>query len=160
MNRRRYRGMTAVEVVIALAIFGVLLLILTSLQVEFLRFDRDADLRMLDHPQQLAVIERLRRDVQDSISYPLLWKEWLQGETTLILRLSEAEVVVWDFEQGRAERLSWSGDDLKSRWSARGLQRFELAAAEGAPQRYGVRLRGFDGDERLVLEQVVFPRAR
>lgn len=152
--------MTAVEVVIALAIFGVLLLILTSLQAEFLRFDRDADLRLFDHPQHLAVLERLRRDVQDSISYPLMWQEWLQTDTSLILRLSEETVVVWSFESGRAERLSWVDGALDERWTARGLPRFELAAAEGASGRFGVRLQGYGGEEQLVLEQVVFPRAR
>lgn len=152
--------MTAVEIVIALAIFGVLLLILTSLQIEFLRFDRDADLRMFDHPQQLAVLERFRRDVQDSLSYPLTWNEFLQSETTLILRTSESAVVVWSFEEGGAERLSWKGDEIDERWTARGVPRFEIAAAEGVPTRVGVRLQGFDQDDDLVMEQVVFPRAR
>ncbi len=152
--------MTAVEVVIALAIFGVLLLILTSLQVEFLRFDRDADLRLFDHPQHLAVLERLRRDVQDSVSYPLMWEGWLQSNTTLILRLSEKEVVVWRFEAEEAERLHWLDENLDERWAAHGLPRFELAAAEVAPDRFGVRLQGYGRDEQLVLEQVVFPRAR
>lgn len=152
--------MTAVEVVIALAIFGVLLMILTSLQVQFLRFDRDADLRLFDHPQQLAVVERLRRDVQDSISYPLMWEGHVQSDTTLILRLSEKRIVVWSFEAEEAERMSWVDTTLDEQWSAHGVPRFELAAAEGAPDRFGVRLQGYGRDEQLLLEQVVFPRAR
>lgn len=152
--------MTAVEVVIALAIFGVLLLILTSLQMEFLRFDRDTNLRMFDHPQQLAVLERLRRDVQDSISYPLTWQEWVQSNSTLILRISENDVVVWSFEEGLAERRSWSGQTPGESWRGLGVPRFEVAASEAVPQRTGVRLQGFDQNEGLVFEQIVFPRAR
>lgn len=158
--KRSQEGMTAVEVVVALAIFSVLLLILTSLQVEFLRFDKESDLRLLDHPQQLAVVERLRRDVYDSISYPMMWDEWLQSDSTLILRLTESRVVVWNFDEGTAERFVWNGKEEEARWRARGVPRFEVAAAEGAPQRFGVRLRGYDEEERLVIEQLAFPRAR
>lgn len=154
------RGMTAIETIVALAIFAVLLLILTSLQIQFLAFEQQAELELFDHPQRLAVLERLRSDVQDAVSYPALYQQWVQNTSTLILRKSPSEVVVWSFGPSRAERLRWVDDLQDSRWTALAVPRYEIEAAHGAPGRTGVRLRGFNDDEDLIFDQIIFPRAR
>ena len=151
--------MTAIEVLIALAIFTILLMVLTSLQSQFLTFERETDLQLFDHPQRLAVVERMRSDVHDAISYPSIYKQWTQNQSTLILRRSESVVIVWSFAEDEAERRIWVDDLPETRWMARGVPRFEIAAAHGAPGKTGVRLRGFDDDERLIFDQIMFPRA-
>lgn len=151
--------MTAVEVIVALAIFSVMLLILTSLQMQFLRFEKRTDLEFFEHPQRLAVLERLRADVQDSLSYPVSHGEWVQNQSTLIVQGAQDHVVVWRFEAETAERSAWKGNTPVRTWRAHGVPRFEIAAVDEPSERVGVRLRAFDDDERLIFDQIVFPRA-
>jgi prepilin-type N-terminal cleavage/methylation domain-containing protein len=158
------RGLSAIEVIVALAIFGVLLLVMTSLQAQFHRFDRQADFALFEHPQQLAVVERVRADVLDSRSYPVDWRGWTQSTSTLILRRSgeSNEVIVWSFGEGSpAERRTWEGDtDTPSgRWVAHNVPNFEVTAVSSGTGRVGVNLKGFDEEGRLVFDQILFPRA-
>lgn len=153
--------MTAIEVVVALAIFSVLLLVLTSLQMQFVRFDRETDLELFDHPQKLAVLERVRTDVQDSIAYPATFQGRTQSPSTLIVRHDENRVIVWVFEEDSARRELWTGPAIDHEWYAAAVPRFEVAAVEGPNQRVGVRLQAYQNESsRLAFDQVVFPRAR
>jgi hypothetical protein len=152
------------EVIVALAVFGVLLLVMTSLQAQFHRFDRQTDFALFEHPQQLAVVERMRADVLDSRSYPVDWRGWSQSPSTLILRRSgeSDEVIVWNFGEGStAERRKWKGDsDAPSgRWVAHNVPAFEVTAVSSGTGRVGVNLKGFDEEGRLVFDQILFPRA-
>ena len=79
--RDRAKGFSLVELAVTVAIFGILLLILVSLEGQYLRFDRSVRVEFLKHPETEAVLARVRRDVLDSSSYPLGFKTFTQSST-------------------------------------------------------------------------------
>lgn len=163
---RRSRGYTMIEVVIAMAIFGVFLLILVILTAEMRRYERKLPVNFMTHPQTGAVLARLRKDVLSATSpyYPSGYDTYRQGNKTLIiytlLETGFNETVVWDFrEEGIARRLSFNVGNMTSNWSARGVPSFVIDSFEmGTDDPVSVRVRAYDEGGNLAIDQVLQPR--
>ena len=156
-------GFSAMEMVVALAIFSVLLLVLVGLQGEFMRFDRQVRLDYLTHPEPSGVLARLRKDTLDSTGYPKAYEEWSQSPSTLLLRVPEKDathVVVWDFsEAGKAVRREFADGEQVMQWTANGVPEFRVEAFEMPGKGSAVRVTAYDTQGRLAIDQIIQPRA-
>lgn len=157
-------GYSLVELVFALAIFSMLILVVVGLENQMLRLDRSMRLKFMVHPDDMAVMARLRRDVLDAQGYPTSRGSYRQSPTTLILSgLTEGaaiEEVVYDFgTKGHARRMTFSGNQKTGEWIGRGLPKFRISSFE-MPDQAGVavRLRGYDSKDQLIVDQILFPR--
>ena len=145
MRRQRQRGFSLVELSVTVAIFGVFLLILTGLAAQMARFDRMFRIELMTHPQTMALLSRVGRDVRSSVGYPGSHAGFEQSPATLLLTVPGgklgAETVVYDFSrEGEVKRLGFRGDVVFSAWSARGTGRFEVSSFEMPDERVSVRL--------------------
>jgi prepilin-type N-terminal cleavage/methylation domain-containing protein len=160
---RRSGGYTVVEVVVAMAIFSIFLLVLAGLQSEFVRFDREIRVQMFSHPAPLSVLARLQRDILDSTSYPVEFREWTQSPLTLLLAVPGDDgsgVVVWDFtEAGMARRSEFAKGGEPIEWTARAVPQYEIGSYEMPDGRVAVRVRSVDEKGRLSVDRVILPRA-
>jgi len=160
---KRARGFSLVELVFVLAIFGILLLIATSLQWEMMKFDKEMRIEWLKHPDAMAVIARVRKDILDSTGYPEQLGEYEQTTTTLILSTlnedDEPETVVWDFsEPGTARRLTFYLTDPTGEWVANAVPNYEISSFEMPDGSIAVRLIAYNDEGRLVVDQILNPR--
>lgn len=176
MNRQR--GFTLLETVFAVAILGIFLFILAAMTAEMRGQDRRYPVNFMRHPQVIAVISRMRRDVLDATlydagsspprktpMYPVSIGGYTQSPQTLILYSIQpsgfAETVVWDFSvAGEARRKSYSVGALTSEWVARGLpSQFTIGTWEIPDRPYAVRVQARDKAGKLAIDQIFQPRA-
>lgn len=153
------------EVVVALAILGVVILALTLLSAEYVRFDRAVQMKWFVHPETDAVLSRVRADVLEATGYPAELDTYIQGDQVLILQTTDAalhtEETVWDFRDApSAKRMRYRGGKVAEIWQANGLPEFRIAAARMPDGSVGLQLQGKDGEGRIVVEQTLAPRAR
>ena len=165
---RRQRGFTLMETVVTLAIFGVFIFILVTVTAEMRGNDRRYPVNFMKHPQVIAVVSRMRKDVLDAFGanpYPASYMTHSQGEKKLIVYSVQqsgfAETVVWDFsEHGSVRRQSYSVGGVVSDWTARGVPATFVIDIFEIPNRpYAVRFRAKDGAGRLAIDQIFQPRA-
>lgn len=166
VRRTNERGYTLLEIVVAMAIFGIFLLIVAQLTREMNVYERQLPINFLTHPQVSAVISRLRKDVLDATApyYPAGYENVAQSEKTLILYTLRptgfAETVVWDFSiAGEAHRRAYSVGLKTSEWVARGVPQFTIGdfPIEGHPD--SVRVIAHDGHGHVAIDQIFQPRA-
>jgi len=160
------RGYTLLEIVVALALFGVFLLIITQLTREMNGYERRLPINFMAHPQVGAVLARMRRDVSDATApyYPDSCGTYSQSQKTLILyslqSTGNAVTVVWDFTKpGEAHRLAYSVGSLTSNWVARGVpQSFTVTdfPIDGHPD--SVRVQAREPIGILAIDQLFQPR--
>ncbi|HET7435604.1 MAG TPA: prepilin-type N-terminal cleavage/methylation domain-containing protein [Thermoanaerobaculia bacterium] len=171
MVKRRTAGYTLLEVVVAMAIFGIVLMILTILTAEMNRQEKRYPVNFMKHPQMLAVVARMRRDVFDIFAddpYPSMTKDekYTQGPETLIMNIlvqgRGQRTVVWDFhEPGVARRIEYNVG-VPTQWVARGLPpegAFRIGSDDVSS--YGppaVHLRVKDAKGVLAIDQILQPR--
>lgn len=161
-----------VEMVVALAIFGILLLVLTSLEKQFVELQLRSRSNLMKHPDASAVISRVRKDILDSAEYPKKHLDFKESPEVLLLSSKDAEgqpqFIVYDFRTRTvARRITYSGEEITSEWTARGVPRFSIDDFEMPDGGVAVRLQAFDfvrtetgtEVERLVLDQITEPRA-
>lgn len=170
---RRQRGFTLLEVAVAMAVFGIFLIVAFTLTSEMRAYEKKLPVNFMRNPQIISVIARMRRDVLDVL--PFNNKIYLpkhdgyeNGPKTLILQTvmpnGGLHVVVWDLrEPGVAKRISYNVG-VKSQWAARGLPieftaDVEFDAVEFPGRPYGVRIKAKDGNGRLAIDQILQPRA-
>lgn len=172
MVRRRAAGYTLLEVVVAMAVFGLFLAILSVLTVEMRAQEKRLPVNFLRHPQVIVVVSKLRRDVQDAIgSNPYLPEftsnndKYTQGKQTLIFTTHSKETggsqtIVWDFRTaGEVTRRAYNVG-VPTTWKSRGLpESFEIGSVEFIGRPYGVRIQARDGKGRLAIDQILQPRA-
>jgi len=166
--RSRRSGYTLLEMVVAMAIFGIVTFILLSLTKELAFWERRLKLDFLRHPQIIAVISRMRRDVADGHTenpYGATAPGYGNTPKTLVLWTLNAaggqETIVWDFTTpGVVERRDYSAVDVKV-WRARGVPPdFSIESATN-PNPYGivgVRIKAVDSRGRVAIDQTFFPR--
>lgn len=160
------------EMVVALAIFGILLLVLTSLEKQFVEMELRSRASLMKHPDASAVISRMRKDVLDSRGYPEAHLDFIQSNEVLLLSSEdlkgEPQIIVYDFRTRTiARRLTYRGEELTSAWTARGVPRYRIESFDMPDGGVAVRLQAFDfvptktggKTERLVLDQITEPRA-
>lgn len=168
MNRQR--GFTLMELVITMAIFGVFLMIVASLTLEMRGQEKRYPVNFMQHPQVIAVLTRLRRDVLDGFGsdpYPdnAGGGKYVQSPKVLIVQTivgGGAQTVVWDFSKpGEVHRISYNVG-LPTEWVARGLPpefAANIDAVETPGHPYGVRITAIDSNHRLAIDQYLQPRA-
>lgn len=159
------RGYTLVEIAVALAIFSALLMVAVSLENQMLRFDRSMRLRFMIHPEHLAVIARVRKDVLDAQGYPVSAGSYVQSPKSLILSQvsgqSAIQQVVYDFsEEGLVRRITYQQNQKVAEWLGRGLPRFDVSSFIMPNDEVAVRLQGLDRNGVLVVDQILLPRRK
>ena len=160
---KNQRGYSLMEMVVAIAIFGILILVVVSLERQLIQFDRAFKIRFMVHPEDMAVISRVRKDVLDAHSYPAKAGDYEQSPETLILsHVNEDDVleeIVYDFtKSGQVRRLRFQQNKLMEEWMGRGLPKFGVSSFEMPNEAVAVRLQGFDAKGQLVVDQILLPR--
>lgn len=177
---RRERGYTLIEVIFSLAIFGFFLFTLTALMTEMRLMERHYPIDYMRHPQVIALMSRMRKDVVDAFGsspYPAVFvertmtpdgpvvTEHRQSSKTLIITSVQTtgftQTIVWDFSTpGEARRKAFSVGALVSNWVARGLPaEFTINTFEIEDRPYSVRLIAKDRRGRLAIDQIFQPRS-
>lgn len=164
---RRQRGFTMIEVVFVLAIFGLFIFMMTSMTAELRFQDKRYPVNFMRHPQVIAVLSRMRKDVVDAFGvdpYPASYQSYTQTPTTLIVYSIQesgfAQTVVWDFSKpGEVRRKAFSVGGLVSEWVARGVPRMRVETYEIPGRPYGVRVLASDAGGMLAIDQILQPRA-
>jgi prepilin-type N-terminal cleavage/methylation domain-containing protein len=169
VNRRN--GYTLLEVVVAMAVFGLFLAILGVLTVEMRSQEKRMPVNFMRHPQIAVVISKLRRDVLDAYGpapYPKDFAEYTQSEKTLIVQSVQenggVQTIVWDFRTpGEVKRRAYNVG-VPTDWTARGLPEefansFEVDAIGIPGSPWGVRITAKDREDRIAIDQILQPRA-
>jgi type II secretory pathway component PulJ len=152
------RGMTVVELVVAMAVFSMFLVILALIAADFANLERGVRFRWFLHPDDAAVIARLRRDVLDSTGYPVAHAGEAQSPKHLILSMGGGRTVTWTFTEGRAVRGEWTGSAKQGEWSANATRDFSIGSWSAPNEEIAVRISGRSRDGSLVVDQVFVPR--
>ena len=165
---RRRNGFTLMEMVVSMAVFGLFLFVMMSLTNELNRYERRLQIDYLRHPQIIAVIARMRRDVLDAYGdTPYKVDGYANTPKTLVLETLNAaggtEDVVWDFSTpGMVVRRQVNVGKTRE-WVARGVPAeftagvgiTDVENTRGAP---GVRLTARDTKNEVVIDEIFFPR--
>lgn len=164
------RGYSLLEVVVAMAVFGVFLLIISVLTLDMRRNEKRMPVNFMRHPQIEGVISRLRRDVLDvhgANPYKPSHDGYTQGPKTLIIESVQpnggVRTIVWDFRTpGEFRRREYNVGNF-TEWVARGVpenfQDLEIDAILIPNRPYGVRVTARDNKGRLAIDQILQPRA-
>jgi prepilin-type N-terminal cleavage/methylation domain-containing protein len=170
VKRRATAGFTLLEIVVAMAIFGLFIFVMLSLTMEMVRYERKLQINFLRHPQIIAVIARMRRDVLDAYGdkpYEVTIDGYENTPKTLVLEsLHESgstQTIVWDFSTpGVVLRRAYKTGEVRE-WVARGVppefnagtKITDVENQKGAP---GVRLIATDTKGRVEIDQIFLPR--
>ncbi len=170
VNRRA--GYSLLEVVIAMALFGIFVLVALSLTMELANYERKLKVDFLRHPQIIAVIARMRRDVLDGFGtdpYRETYDVYTMSPKTLIIETlhqsASSQIVVWDFSTpGVVVRRAYKTGQVRQ-WRARGLPpeftaetKIESVQNPNPNGAWGVRLKALDSKGQVAIDQVFFPR--
>jgi prepilin-type N-terminal cleavage/methylation domain-containing protein len=160
---KRERGYSLLEMVIALAVFGIFLMIIVALTAEMRANEKRYPINFMAHPEVSAVIARMRKDIYDTKYYPSEWQGTEQTPKTLILYTltqgGAGETVVWDFRtRGEVHRKSYNATDLRADWVARGLPEFSIGSFSLDTGQDAVRIRALDEQNRLAIDEIFVPR--
>lgn len=162
---RRERGFTLLEIVVALSIFGAVIIISAMLTKEMMGYEKKLPVDFLTNPQVSAVVSRLRRDVEDATApyYPDSFENYTQTESTLLLySLDENNrplTVVWDFTNPElVRRRAYNVGVLANEWVARGLPVFRINSYQVPDHAYSVRIQAVDDHGILAIDQIFQPR--
>jgi type II secretory pathway component PulJ len=151
-----------VETVVALAIFGVIVVILAGLNMQMTRALRTFPFNYMQHPSVAAVIARVRRDVSDTVDYPAEFQGWEQTPRTLVLDTVDenghAYTVVYDFRRdGEAHRRVFVGPQEVNHWIAHAVPAFRVESPTVGDE-VAVELKAVDNKGQLAIDQIFVPR--
>ncbi len=164
-RRREEMGYTLMEMIVSIAVFGIIVAIFAILTAEMRAHQARQPINLMRHPQVSAVVSRMRRDVQDSKGKYLDDHDgYIASPQVLIMeRIHEnggARKVIWDFRESGVARRREYNVGVATEWVARGLPAlFEVDAAKIPGRVYAVRIKGTDAEGRLAIDQILQPRA-
>lgn len=160
---RRERGYSLLEMVIAIAVFGIFLMIIVALTAEMRANEKRYPINYMAHPEVSSVMARMRKDIFDTKYYPSEWQGVEQTPKTLILYTltqgGAGETVVWDFRtHGEVHRKSFNGQQQSADWLARGLPDFSISSFSLDTGQDAVRIKALDEQNRLAIDEIFVPR--
>jgi prepilin-type N-terminal cleavage/methylation domain-containing protein len=167
VRRNGARGYTLMEVVVAMALFGVFLFIVVTLTSEMRRNEKKWPVDFFSNPEVGSVLARIRRDVYDSTVLMPSYDTYTTSPTTLILYTtsvdrSSTETVVWDFSKpGETHRKAYRANQLSSEWVARGVPIFVCSsclAGESVNGEPAVHIQAIDKEGKLAIDEIFVPR--
>lgn len=165
VTRRAQRGMTLLEIVVVLAIFGAFLWIIVVLTNEMRFYEKRMPVNFMTHPQISGVVSRLRHDVNDATDpyYPSGYDTWTQQPKTLILDVLQQPgnlvTVVWDFSKdGEVTRHEYSALKEVSVWTAHQTPTFQVLDFPIPSHPDSVRIQAYDDHGKLAIDQIFQPR--
>jgi prepilin-type N-terminal cleavage/methylation domain-containing protein len=163
-HRRRERGFTLMEIVVALAVFGIFVMVLVQVNADMTYYERKYPVNFMAHPQAAAVLSRLRRDVSDITPpyYPETAEGgYVQGPKTLIVDILQDGAVkhlIWDFSiKGEVHRISYNVG-VPTEWVAYNVPEFLVDSFQVANKPDAVRILAKDEGGRLAVDQIFSPR--
>ncbi len=167
----RQRGYSLLEVIFAMAIFGMLCAVLFILTAEMRFYEKRLPINMHKNPQVIAVLSRLRRDVLDAASrqaYRKTHDGYESSEKVLIIDTmvpgGGQRTVVWDFRTPREVRRREYQVGVHQDWVSRGLpvdfSNVEVDAVKITPgSAWATRIVAKDGSGRIAIDTILQPRA-
>jgi prepilin-type N-terminal cleavage/methylation domain-containing protein len=168
---KRQRGYSLLEIVVAMAVFGIFLAVLFQLTAEMRFYEKRLPVNMHKHPQVIAVLARLRRDVLDAhgrTPYKTSYEEYVSSDKVLILESVNAsggvETIVWDFRTaGEVRRIAYNVGNA-TQWVARGLplsfSQLEIDAVKTDDDAaWATRIVAKDERGRIAIDTILQPRA-
>jgi hypothetical protein len=161
---RSAAGLSLLEVVVTVAIFGVFIIIVVTLTEELRRQTAFYPVNFMSHPEVNATLARMRRDVNDAtFFYPeyatikavepdVLWVDTITNAGT-------SEVVMWDFRTpGEVHRRTYNSAQEETKdWVARGMPLFTYKMG-GPYGSEGVEVMAYDtsGKENVLVIDAIF----
>jgi prepilin-type N-terminal cleavage/methylation domain-containing protein len=160
---KRERGYSMLEMIIALAVFGIFLMIIVTLTAEMRANEKRYPINYMAHPEVSSVMARMRKDIFDTKYYPAEWQGVEQTPKTLILYTltqgGAGETVVWDFRApGEVHRKSFNSQQQSGDWVARGLPQFSIDSFSLDTGQNAVRIKALDEQNRLAIDEIFVPR--
>jgi prepilin-type N-terminal cleavage/methylation domain-containing protein len=175
------RGYSLLEIVVALAVFGIFCAVLFTLTAEMRFHEKRLPINMHKNPQVISVLTRLRRDVLDAASgqpYLKTYGEYTSSDKVLILQTMVAsgpltpgvvptvgqQTVIWDFRTpGEVRRIAYNVG-VANEWVSRGLPvdfaNLEIGALKTSPgSAWATRIEAKDGNGRRAIDTILQPRA-
>lgn len=165
--RRSSAGYTLLEIVVAMAIFGMFLAVLAQLTAEMRLHEKRLPVNMHRHPQVIAVLARMRRDVMDSVRYQKTHDGYVSSPNVLIVDTivnGYQQTVVWDFRTpGEVRRRAYQVG-VAQEWVARGLPStfsdLKIEPVKTSPDSpWAARIKANDEKGRLAIDTILQPRA-
>jgi hypothetical protein len=167
--------------VVAVAILGILIMIMMVLQSELLTFDRKTRVDLFTQPDTSMVIHRFRHDVLDAAGYHNgTYEGYKQGDTTLLLDIRDPDttvrshVVVWDFSDSTtAHRYEFVNREQQSHWFTHAGVMYLISAYRRCEEKrdpedprpadcyspFFVHLTGTDKKGAQVVDEILVPYA-
>jgi len=151
-----------------MSILTIFLAILFQLTLEMWQWQKKLPVDFHKHPQIIAVIARMRRDVLDAHTLTPYYEEYDEfaesdEKKTLILETvtegGGTQVIVWDFSKpGTALRRAYNVGN-HTEWKALGVPiDFTVWTEPASGHAQTVYLRAIDKEGRIAIDQVFFPR--
>lgn len=166
MVTRRQAGYTLMEVIIALTVFGVFLIILFMLTTEMRGYEKRLPVNFMRHPQTIALISRMRKDVLDAYGrdpFDVEIAGYAQTPKTLLLKSVQEnggiQQIIWDFRTSGMATRTAINVGVATTWTARGVPDFMVTAIDNKDGTYGVRIIANDKKGKLAIDQIFQPRA-
>jgi prepilin-type N-terminal cleavage/methylation domain-containing protein len=160
---KRERGYSLLEVVVAIAVFGAFLIIITIVTAEMRGNEKRYPINFMAHPEVSSVMARMRKDIFDTTYYPAEFQTYKQTPQTLILytlkQTGAGTTVVWDFStSGEVHRKEFNGQQLATEWIAHGLPSFAISSYSLSTGQDAVRVSAIDDQKRLAIDEIFVPR--
>lgn len=167
----RQRGYSLLEVIVSMTIFGMFLAVLFTLTAEMRGYEKRLPINYHRHPQVVAVLARMRRDVMDGYGknpYLNTHAGYTASDKVLIVKTVQPtgglETIVWDFTTpGQVLRRSYNVG-VPTDWVARGLppdfSRIDIDAVQTGPNAgWATHITARDGRGLLAIDVILQPRS-
>jgi prepilin-type N-terminal cleavage/methylation domain-containing protein len=171
VRRRSETGYTLLEVIVAMTIFLLFLATLFALTSDMRSYEKRLPVNMHKHPQVMAVMSRLRRDVIDGHGKnPYRDEHDIYKASSQVLIIESVQqngsvqTIVWDFrERGVVRRRSYNVG-VATDWWARGMppyfESLEIGALKtGSDAAWATHITAKDANGRIAIDQILQPRA-